>query len=146
NILWIISHPDQVPFEELEAFDLVYVASDSFAALLRQWIDVPALGLLQATDQSRFVPPARARATGGLFFAGNTRGQDRPVVRWAIELGLPLEMYGFGWGDAVPARSLRGERIPNAELPARYAAATAVLGDHWPAMVDFGFVSNRIFD
>lgn len=146
NILWIISHPDQVSFEEMAEYDLVYVASESFAALLRHWIDVPVLSLLQATDTTRFMPTTGATATGGLFFAGNTRGQDRPVVRWAIELGLPIEVYGSGWQGALPARSFRGERIPNTELPGRYAAATAVLGDHWPAMRDFGFVSNRIFD
>ncbi|MCC6737248.1 MAG: hypothetical protein IT534_14135 [Bauldia sp.] len=146
NILWIISHPDQVSFAEMEAYDLVHVASDSFAMLLRQWVDVPVLGLLQATDASRFAPSLAPVPTGGLFFAGNSRGQDRPVVRWAIELGLPLEIHGFGWSDRVSPRILRGERIANAELPARYGAATAVIGDHWPAMADFGFVSNRIFD
>ncbi|MGV8839570.1 MAG: rhamnan synthesis F family protein [Bauldia sp.] len=146
NVLWIISHPDQVSFEEMAEYDLVYVASHSFAMLLRQWVDVPVLGLLQATDQSRFMPREGPAGTAGLFFAGNSRGQDRPVVRWAIELGLPLEIHGFGWSGAVPPHVLRGERIANAELPSRYAAATAVIGDHWPAMADFGFVSNRVFD
>ncbi|MCW5716408.1 MAG: hypothetical protein KIS68_01115 [Bauldia sp.] len=146
NILWIISHPDQVSFEEMEAYDLVYVASDSFAGLLSRWVDVPVLSLLQSTDESRFAPSRVARPCGSLFFAGNSRGQDRPVVRWALELGLPLEVHGAGWKGIVPARSFGGERIPNAELPRRYAAAAAVLGDHWPAMVDFGFVSNRLFD
>lgn len=146
NILWVISHPDQVSFEEMEEYDLVYVASESFASLLRHWVNVPVLSLLQATDAARFAPPADPAASTRLFFAGNSRGADRPVVRWALDLALPLEIHGFGWAGTVSDAFLEGQRIANADLPGRYAAAPAVLNDHWPAMIDFGFVSNRLFD
>ncbi|MCW5696463.1 MAG: hypothetical protein KIS96_06965 [Bauldia sp.] len=146
NILWIISHPDQVTPAELDGFDLVYVASSTAPALLRNATDTPVRPLLQATDADRFGPPRTLTDGREVLFVGNTRGEDRRVVRWAVEEGLEPAIYGFGWERLLPDRLLRGTQLDDRHVAARYAAAAAVLNDHWPAMAEFGIVNNRLFD
>lgn len=144
--LWIISHPDQVGYDEIAAYDAVFVASRGYAALLRTFLDRPIATLYQATDADRFVVPDPLPARrSGLAFVGNTRGADRPVVRWAIEGGFAPALYGAGW-DVVAPELVRAPMKANEELPALYAGSVAVLNDHWPAMRDFGIASNRLFD
>ncbi|MBS44361.1 MAG: hypothetical protein CMH83_14585 [Nocardioides sp.] len=146
NLLWVISHPDDVTDEELLGFDLVYAASAAWAA------DRAHLGiacLLQATDASRFHPGVRplggdAPGAGRVLFVGNARGGMRPVVAAAREAGVPLDVVGAGWDelgvDAV------ADRVANTDLPALYAGAGVVLADHHADMAAAGFVSNRVLD
>lgn len=144
-ILWNISHPDQVSFDEMETYDLVYVASQSYAALLRGIVAVPVRPLLQATDTDRFAF-STPRRDGKVLFVGNSRGQDRQTIRRAIEEGLAPQIYGFGWDELAPPDLVQGARLDNRLLAGRYAAAKAVLNDHWAAMRDFGYVNNRLLD
>lgn len=148
NIMWNISHPDQVPFEEYEAYDLICVASASFAAFLRTVIRKPIAALLQATDISRFYPfAADEQVPHDLLFVGNSRNTYRPIVRWAIESNTaPLAVYGTRWDAFIPSKWVKGANINNAELGRHYSGAKAVLNDHWDSMRIFGFISNRIFD
>jgi O-antigen biosynthesis protein len=146
NVLWIISHPDEVSAVECERFDLVLVASEPFARLLRDKVDVPVEVLLQATDPSLFAPSPRPELMSDLLFVGNSRRQRRPAVAWAVERGLPLTLYGADWDDIVGADLIAGTHVPNHDLPALYSSASIVLNDHWPDMAAHGFISNRIFD
>ena len=64
NLLWIISHPDRVTPAICDRYDIVFVASDAFAADLAAAGQVPVLPLHQATDPDRFSPdPAGPRTT-----------------------------------------------------------------------------------
>ena len=113
NVLWVISHPDDVTPEELSAYDLVYVAGDR---LIEEYgphcASAPKL-LLQATDPERFAPgPPDASLASDVLFVGNSRGVDRPSVRHAIDAQLSLTVYGSGWQDRVPAGYLKGENFP----------------------------------
>jgi O-antigen biosynthesis protein len=147
NVLWIISHPDDVTAEECERYDVVFVASEPFARELEQQVRVPVHVLLQATDTDRFRPtePNPELATDVLF-VGNSRKQRRPIVDAAIEAGLPLSIYGSDWHGLVPDEYIKGEYFPNEKLTELYASATVVLNDHWPDMAAKGFISNRVFD
>lgn len=144
-LLWIISHPELVEADEPAEYDAVFAAS-------QHWPDddrfgVPITPLLQATDPMRFNPQAAAADSGAqVLFVGSTRGEFRPMVRDAIAIRAPIDIYGVGWSELIDAQSLRGEFIPNPELPAAYAAAHVVLNDHWPDMANAGFLSNRLFD
>jgi len=148
QVLWNISHPDQVEHAEYEDCDLAYVASASYPALLRHVVSRPVRTLLQCTDTRRFAcADADAPAGNGrVLFVGNSRGTFRDIVRWGVEAGIPLEIHGRGWERFVPARHIASHGIANRELCERYAAAGWVLNDHWESMRDFGFVSNRVFD
>jgi hypothetical protein len=146
GMLWIISHPDQVPFDEIERFVHVYTASPSHAALLAHIVRVPVSPLLQATDPARFRPQPRAADAPPVLFCGNSRGTRRPVIDWAIAAGRRPIIYGGGWEGFVDAEMIAGDGLDNDALGPLYAGAGAVLNDHWPSMRAFGIVSNRLFD
>lgn len=146
GVLWNISHPDQVGYDEYRGYDLVYVASQSYPALLQAVIGKPVRTLLQCTDTGRFKPGAGAGEGQEVLFVGNSRNQYRPLVRWAVECGVDLKIYGSRWERFVAAELIAGENIDNRELSRHYRHARVVLNDHWDSMRDYGFVSNRIFD
>ena len=146
NLLWNISHPDQVAYEEYAAYDRVYLASLSYPALLRRIIDTPVGTLLQCADTGRFPFIGAAGPGTGLLFVGNSRNEYRRIVRWAIEADADLAVYGTRWKGFIDDRYIAGDNIENIELASHYASAAGVLNDHWDSMRDFGFVSNRIFD
>lgn len=145
-LLWNISHPDQVPYEEYDRCSAVYVASDSYAELLDHLVRPPVRALLQATDPDRFHPVDRPEPGPDLLFVGNSRGVEREIVRWAIEADRPPVIYGGGWEGLVPSELVAGANVDNRALGALYAGAGAVLNDHWPSMAAFGLLSNRLFD
>lgn len=147
SILWNISHPDQVSYEEYEQYTYVYVASTSYTTLLHEIVRCPVRTLLQCTDVQRFPYRGDTRERSDrLLFVGNSRNEFRPIVRRAIEEGAELDVHGTRWESYIEARHLRSQNLPNRELGAHYAAARAVLNDHWESMQAFGFVSNRVFD
>jgi O-antigen biosynthesis protein len=115
--------------------------------LLESQLEVPVLFFPQATDPRRFRPvAAQAGLETEVLFVGNSRGQLREAVDWAIKEDLPLTVYGTGWVGRIPNRYLAGEHFPNKDLASLYASAKVVLNDHWPDMKDRGYVSNRVFD
>lgn len=141
---WVISHPDRVVPAALAGLEQVLVASDRFAAALREQ-GVEASALHQATDPDRFRPTA-----GGphheLLFVGNSRGVRRRILD-DLPAGRVPAVYGYGWDDSLldPA-CLCGEHVPNEQLPAYYTAADVVLNDHWDTMRALAFPSNRLYD
>jgi GT2 family glycosyltransferase/spore maturation protein CgeB len=148
NILWIISHPDDLPIEECESYDLVLVASHLFAKKLATQISVPVHTFLQATDVDLFNPePIDELLQSDLLFVGNTRNQIRPCVEWAAKLEKDVHIYGKGWNDRnLPAEMIKGEYFPNEQLNRLYSSTKIILNDHWTDMKENGFISNRIFD
>ncbi|MBV5336134.1 glycosyltransferase, partial [bacterium] len=125
NLIWLISHPDDVSVSELKSYDHIFVASH------------PAL-FHPDNDAEEEVPD--------VLFVGNSRGVRRQVIDDSLQAGLPVGVYGGGWDGLVPADWLRDAYIPNEALHRYYCNAKVLLNDHWPDMKREGFVSNRIFD
>ena len=149
NLLWVISHPDEVTRAEAAAYDARFAASRTWAAERSTEWELPVAPLLQCTDTTRFRPGLAQPDSGPRrLFVGNARHQLRPSVAAAIETGTPLTVIGTGWDEWLPAAEVvvEADRVPNEELPALYASAGLVLNDHWEDMRVEGFVSNRIFD
>jgi len=146
NIMWLISHPDKIETGEYADYDHIAVASDIHAATLRQQ-GVTQVGTLhQATDADLFATdPAIPRRPASLF-VGNSRREYRTMVRWCIQRGIPLELYGGGWEGVVPASMVKAQNIANNDLPLVYASHQVLLNDHWDSMRTNGFLSNRLFD
>lgn len=146
-MLWVISHPELVETDEPAQYDAVFAASAHWARGQSGEFGVPVTPLLQATNPHRFRADAGEPDSGdAALFVGSTRGEYRPVVRDALAAGVDLAVYGVGWDAYLPAGTVRGEFLPNGELPAAYASAGVVLNDHWPDMAREGFLSNRLFD
>lgn len=147
NLMWIISHPDEVEAEEMRAFDRVYAASPWWPATVRKLHGIDVVPLLQATNPDRFHPDVAAPDTGpDLLFVGNSRHQFRPIIADCRAAGLRPTVIGGDWEKFLPAAEIAAKSLPNAELPAAYRAAGIVLNDHWGDMVTHGFLNNRLFD
>lgn len=147
NVMWLISHPDDVSIAEIEKYDLVFVASQQVADELSSETSVPVHYMPQATDSRRFHPREEVEnLVTDLLFVGNSRGQTRPGVDWAIQEGLPIQVFGQGWEGRIPPEFVEAEYFPNENLGSLYSSAKIVLNDHWPDMRERGFVSNRVFD
>ena len=147
NLMWNISHPDKITSEELELYDHIFVASHQYADKLSKEISKPVTGLLQCTDTNLFYPEFVDQIPEHkVLFVGNSRKQYRPIVKHAIESGLPVDIYGTLWEKIVPKEYIKGTHIKNTELRLYYSKCGVLLNDHWPSMGDRGFISNRIFD
>ena len=145
RILWLISHPERADDAILARYDLVYVASDTFAAVLRDRLDVPVRPLHQATDAARFAPSS-GTPSRDLTFVANWR-PGRRVLEDLLPSDRDLLVFGRGWTpDRLDPRFYGGEHIPNDELGRWYGSTAIVLNDHWASMRREGFISNRIYD
>lgn len=147
QVIWVISHPDEITVEECDAADLVLVASAPFAAALAERTTTPVEVFLQATDPERFRPrtpdPAWAHP---VTVVAKTRGVLRPIVADALAAGVSPAIFGSGWEEFGLAGLVVADHVANEDLPLVYASAGVVLNDHWADMAREGFVSNRIFD
>jgi hypothetical protein len=146
NVLWIISHPTLVTDAQVAANDLVYAASDRFASDLADRTGRRVGVLHQAADPQRFRPMDGGPAHQVLIVAGR-RSERRPTVDELTPTPLDLAVYGHGWtADELAPRHHRGDHVPNDRLAAYYAAADIVLNDHWADMLEWGFMTNRLYD
>jgi len=155
NVLWIISHPEDVSDAECERYDLVLVASAPHAEVLRKRLDVPVATMLQATEfhvsgaldgEVSALSSEDEGSSPDVLFVGNSRGVRRPAIEWATDRGIPVVVYGSGWDGLIDESLVAGKYVPNEELAGMYRSAGVVLNDHWPEMRDRGFISNRVFD
>lgn len=146
NVLWSISHPDETEFAEYLDYDIAAVASQQYAWFLTEATQKPVHAVYQATDRARFYPRDDTIPGEHLLFVGNSREVFRPSIQYALEEGRELVVYGSGWDGIVPPEMVKGSFISGQEVGDQYAAAGAVLNDHWDSMRDFGYVSNRIYD
>lgn len=142
SVLWVISHPDDVADDELDDYDLVFAASVPWAQERSRATGIEVRPLLQATGMT---PAAGGERSAAAVFVGNGEQRDRAMVRWAVEAGVPLEVYGRGW-EWLPPGAWRAEFLPNDQLERIYRSHAAVLADHWEDMARLGFVANRVFD
>lgn len=145
RMLWVISHPDQITLEELLDFDLIFAASEQWAAYASERWGVPVRPLLECTDADLFRPVGLPRGDD-IVFVGTARGIARPCVVAPIRAGIPVRVYGPDWRGYIPGQYVVADHIDNTELSARYETAAVVLNDHWPAMRKAGFMTMRVFD
>ncbi len=147
NILWVISHPDEVSAEEIAGFDLVFAASHTWAARMTAATGTQVRVLHQATDPRVFHPEGGAGRTDDVVFVGQARhDHPRAIVMDAIRAGLEPKVWGTRWEPYIPASLHQGTYFPNEQLGDLYRGAGVVLNDHWTDMARDGFIANRIFD
>ncbi|AGT11242.1 glycosyltransferase family protein [Paracoccus aminophilus] len=148
NIMWLISHPDELPLSELQQYDQIFVASAPHAQTLAEQCAVPIDFLPQCTDTERFRFDEELvnQRPERVLFVGNSRGHFRESIRWSVEHGLDIDIYGGGWEPFITDDRLKGNVVPNRVLGELYASSRIVLCDHWADMRDKGYVSNRVFD
>lgn len=147
NLVWLMSHPDDVAPAELEKYDHIFVASKPYTDVLKRRFEERVTTLLQCTDPTVFYPQkGDARYIPDIIFVGNSRGQRRRIVMDALEANLEFGIYGANWEGLVPPDKIHSVNIPNKKVKYYYSNAKIVLNDHWEDMKREGFISNRIFD
>jgi len=146
NVLWCISHPDELSAEECDGYDLVCVASSSFAEELSRRTATKVCVLEQATDPRIFYPDPAPEFAHELVYVANSRNILRPIVRDLLPTDHDLAIYGGGWDGLIDPALVRGAFVANDELRKVYSSARIVLADHWDDMRRHGFISNRIYD
>jgi glycosyltransferase involved in cell wall biosynthesis len=146
NLLWNISHPEKLTVEECEASDVVLVASERFAADLRERVSAPVHVLEQATDPAVFFPEADAAHARDLVFVGNSRKVMRRVLADLLPTDHDLAVWGGDWDGLIDAEHVVGTYLRNDEVRRAYSSAAIVLNDHWDDMREHGFTSNRLYD
>ena len=149
NIMWNISHPDDVSLEEYETYDYVFIASFFWTKEISKRVSVPVRTMLQCTDPDRFKEPTkkdRLEHHQQLLFVGNSREVYRKILKDLLPTKYDLAVYGKGWKNFLPKHIIKDDYIPNEELYKHYGSADILLNDHWDDMREKGFVSNRIFD
>ncbi|MGB1033572.1 MAG: glycosyltransferase family protein, partial [Primorskyibacter sp.] len=148
NLLWLISHPDDISIAEMDGYDHTYVASQFHADSLSDLVPGKVSFLPQCTDTGRFFfdPDDIHTQPDRHLYVANSRGVFRDPVRWAVQDEHDLDIYGIGWQPFVTDARLKGGVIPNQVLGGLYAASRLVICDHWDDMKALGYVSNRVFD
>ena len=152
NLMWNISHSDDITLEEYEDYDKVFIASEYWATEIKKKTSMPVESMLQCTDTERFkVPSQEERNTHAqqLLYVGNSRQIYRRVLKGLLPCKYNLAIYGKGWKKIIPkhlAHHIKSEHISNDQLYKYYGSADILLNDHWDDMREKGFISNRIFD
>ena len=149
NMLWIISHPEQVRPEELDGFDVVFAASAPWAEAMSARSGREVLPLHQAVDTdllpARDVPLGDGRVP--VFVGGsNPPVRNRTSIHAAAAAGIGLVVHGHGWEGSPVAPLVASTNVPPARVPTVYREHGLVLADHWPDMAANGFVANRVFE
>ncbi len=130
--------------DDLQNFDLIAAASPTYAEELKA-AGINAVYTPQFTNPEKFYPaPDDALKTDILFVGSNWH--DRTSLRYAIESGFDVAVYGYNWSGVVPDEMYKAPYIANHELNRYYSSAKIVLNDHRPDMKAAGFVNNRIYD
>ena len=151
SVLWNISHPADIPLEEMQAYDLILTASSLHRDLCAAMMETPVRVARQCTefDAAKWVRQPieeQAERREGIYYVANSRGQRRDMARWIAEFQVPVEIYGSGWDRSGVASLVQGDHFPNDRLPELYGNAQLVLNDHWADMRAFGIINNRILD
>jgi hypothetical protein len=146
NLLWNISHPEKLSLAECAHYDMVLIASETFAARLAERCPVPVAVLEQATDPAVFYPDPDPALAHELLFVGNSRRVMRPIVRDLLPTERDLAIWGGDWESLIGTEHLAGAYLPNDRVRGAYSAAGIVLNDHWADMREHGFISNRLYD
>lgn len=130
--------------DDWQNFDVIAVASQKYAVTLNE-AGIKAIYVPQFTNPQKFYPnPDKELETDILFVGSNWH--NRTSLKFAIESGFYVAVYGYNWDGIVPYEMYRGKYIENSELNKYYSSAKIVLNDHRPDMKDFGFINNRIYD
>lgn len=147
NLLWQISHPDEIDDAEYSLYDHVYVASEPYAKLLQQRNFITEVTpLLQCTDPQVFYYDAAIARHQQILFVGNSRRQFRPAVRYAVAAKLPVKVFGSNWEDYIDSSVIAGGCRGGSKLRQHYAGCDVLLIDHLDSMSRYGFISNQLFD
>ncbi|KAF5046680.1 Glycosyl transferases group 1 [anaerobic digester metagenome] len=147
NIIWIISHVDKIHRAQLLKYDYIFCASTQVAKYVAKLApEIKCDVLHQCTDSNVFFQDSSVQRDIDVLFVGNSRRIFRDSVRFAIEAGVDLKVWGTKWEQFIPKRHIQAQSIHSRDVAQLYRRARIVLNDHWADQRDFGLVNNRVYD
>lgn len=130
--------------DDWQNYDIIAVASKTYADRLK-YSGINAIYVPQFTNPQKFYPDPEDNLKQDIIFVGSN-WHDRTSLRYALESGFNVAVYGYNWQGIVPQDMYKSQYIENKELNRYYSSAKIVLNDHRPDMKEFGFINNRIYD
>lgn len=146
KVIWLVSHPEMVNFQELNSYDYIFIASEFYLKKYKNYLTKPSYYLPQFSDSSVFYYEYDPTISTDVLFVGNSRGVMRPSVRYLLKSKYKFQIWGYGWEKFVKPNYISHKILQNKELHKYYASAKVVLNDHWSDMKKFGFLNNRFYD
>lgn len=146
SLVWIISHPGTIKYDEISKFDMVYVASETHYKAIGTLSGLTVDVARQCTDTSVFYADGQDHLRRDMSFVANSRGVRREVLSWAVEAKSPVQVIGRHWNGLGLGHLVKSQYIDNDALPDFYRRTRLTLNDHWSDMAHFGYINNRIFD
>jgi glycosyltransferase involved in cell wall biosynthesis/GT2 family glycosyltransferase len=147
NILWIISHIDLLDKQFLIQFDYIFCASEKVTEMVSNLVpQIRVETLLQCTDTRTFYPVKEINKDLDVIFIGNSRRVYRKAVKYCIESGFDLSIWGTRWEEFIDKKYIKGLSLRSEEVADVYRRAKIVLNDHWDDQIKEHVVNNRIFD
>ena len=81
-----------------------------------------------------------------ILFIGNTRSEYRNVVKYCVNNGINIAVFGSGWEKFIDKKYIKGHLIPNKKVKYYYSNSKIILADHFDDMRKLGAISNRIYN
>ncbi|WP_029322891.1 CgeB family protein [Butyrivibrio sp. AE3004] len=146
-MFWAISHPADITPEELNQADHVFFASEKMQEVFEPKIKTASSVLPQCTDPDVMFCSGSCSLSPELLFVGNSRHVYRRIIKDLIPTEHDLQIYGRHWEDFPEVQKhVVSDYIANSEVSSAYHNAAILLNDHWDDMLEYGIISNRIFD
>ena len=128
----------------LEFFDLIATPAKNVLNELKEK-GYKAEFISQFTNPDKFYYSYDESLKSELLFVGST-WYERESVKYAIELGYDVSVYGLNWNGKIDNKYIKGDFIDNRDLHKYYSSAKIVLSDHAEDLEDMGLVINRLYD
>ncbi|WP_026528944.1 CgeB family protein [Butyrivibrio sp. VCD2006] len=144
---WPISHPAEISHDELRQADYIFYPSEKMREHFEGDVSVPSCILPQCTDPEVMKNEEGCTMSPELLFIGNSRHIFRRILKDLLPTDHELKVYGRHWDDYPQVKEhLVAEYYDNSKISTAYHNAAILLNDHWDDMLEYGIISNRIFD
>lgn len=146
NIMWNISHPDEVHLSEYNDYDICFISSEKYCNMIKNKVNTIVKPLLQCTDPDVFYNEVDESVADDVLFVGSTKNRERDIIKDYMKTGKDISIYGKGWDRYIDEKYIKDTFIHNKELHKYYSSCKILLNDHWEDMKELDFPSNRLFD
>ncbi len=141
---YLIYNTDAYLNNQLEFFDLIATPAKVMFQELKKRGYKTAFAP-QFTNPEKFSYNPEERFKTDLLFVGSY-WYERVSVRYAVEYGYDISVFGFNWQNKIPEKYWKGNFIDNTELNRYYSSAKIVLNDQAKDLSELGLVINRLYD
>ncbi|MBA3473387.1 MAG: glycosyltransferase [Rubrobacter sp.] len=146
NVLWDTGRPEPLTARECDRYDLVFVASERWAARLGSRTSTPVVVLEPATDPEVLFPDLDPIHQCELVFVGDSHEVGRKLLGDLLPTDCDLAVWGGGWEGLIDDKYIVGRWLPNDQLRKAYSSASIVLVADQDYAREYDFVPDQLYD